>query len=191
MEDPRIIEAINKALRDEYGIETTSDRPIYRVVWSNDQYEKRMSTHSPEGMEYLYPQLIEVPKYKQWAKDRYILERLSYVETEQGENAQMTVNKVSYEPIWSFVNNKLEYLPPRYEVCKIVIDAIHAAIYGDHSLAKYKDDNAGSLEETQQRVSKLQDELFGNETDTGDAMAHGEAIVVPRNFESDKKEQVH
>jgi hypothetical protein len=63
---------------------------------------------------------------------------------------------------------------------------LHAAIHGDHSLRKYKDDNAGSLEETQQRVETIQKELFGNETDTGDALAHGEAIVVPRNYE-----QVH
>jgi hypothetical protein len=179
------VETINKRLRDEFGIELTSDRPIYRVVWSNDQLEKRMSKYTPEGVELLQPQVFEVPKYKQWAADRYILERLSYVDT-SGENAQMTVNSISYEPIWSFVDNKLNALPPRYEVCKIVIDTIHASIYGDHSLRKYKDDNAGSLEETQQRVSTIQQELFGNETDTGDALAHGEAIVVPRNFEKEK-----
>lgn len=29
------------------------------------------------------------------------------------------------------------------------------------------------------RVDALQQDLFGNETETGDALAHGDAIVVP------------
>ena len=176
------VEAINKWLRDEYGIELTSDRPIYRVVWSNDQTEKRLMYYTDSGIALLTPEVREVPKY-QWAKDRYILERLSYVDTEVA--GEMTINKISYEPIWSFVDNKLNALPPRRDVCKIIIDTLHAAIYGDHSLAKYKD-KGEDLEETKERIAKIQDELFGNETDTGDALAHGEAIVVPRNFESEK-----
>jgi hypothetical protein len=29
------------------------------------------------------------------------------------------------------------------------------------------------------------EELFGDETETGDALAYGEAIVVPRNYEKE------
>jgi hypothetical protein len=186
MELVESIETINEQLRRAYGIDSISSRPIYRVVWANDELEKRLMHFTDAGIQLLTPEIREVPKYAQWAKDRYILERLSYVEVNSPENMQMTVSKVSYEPIWSFVDNKLNYLPPRFEVAKVVIDTLHAAIHGDHSLRKYKDDNAGSLEETQQRVETIQKELFGNETDTGDALAHGEAIVVPRNYE-----QVH
>src|SRR5678815_197989 len=115
---PDIVERINKQLRDEYGIEVTSDRPIYRVVWSNNQYEKRLMHYTDAGVELLTPEVREVPKYKQWAKDRYILEKLQYIESPLLKTDEMTVQVVSYEPIWSFVDNKLNYLPPRYDVCK-------------------------------------------------------------------------
>ncbi len=180
---------INLLLRNEFGIETTSDRPIYRVVWSNNEFEKRLMHYKDSGIKLLTPEVREVPKYKQWAADRYILERLSYVETDIKENQELTVNKVSYEPIWSFVDNKLNYLPPKYEVCKIIIDTIHAAINGDSSLAKYKD-NEASLEETSKRVESIQQELFGNETETGDAIAHGEAVIVPRNYHGSDTQKV-
>lgn len=175
------VERINALLRKDFGYELTSDRPIYRVVWANDQYEKRLMKYTDSGLELLTPEIREVPKYKQWNADRWILERLSYIDA-PSDTSEMTVSKISYEPIWSFVNNKLEYLPPRYEVCKIVIDTVHAAIYGDNSLAKYKD-NTNDPEEAQKRVDLIQKELFGNETEVGDAIAHGDAVIVPRNYD--------
>ena len=58
---------------------------------------------------------------------------------------------------------------------------------GKSSLAKYKDPISGLsqddyIEMKAQEIQCLQDELFGNETDTGDALAHGEAVIVPRNY---------
>jgi hypothetical protein len=35
------------------------------------------------------------------------------------------------------------------------------------------------------RITKLVEELFGNETETGDAMAYGEAIVVPNSYKKE------
>lgn len=175
------VEHINDLLRREYGIETTSDRPIYRVVWSNDQFEKRLMKYTDTGIELLTPEVREVPKYRQWAKDRYILEKLSYIEIPVEE---MTVNRISYEPLWSFVNNKLEYLPPRYDVCKLIIDSVNERL-GKSTGVLYKDVSENT-EEKQERVAQIQQELFGNETDTGDAIAHGEAIIVPRNYENEK-----
>lgn len=183
MELVETIERINRFLEREYGIEDTG-RPIYRVVWSDDQLEKRLMKYTDAGIELLSPEVREVPKYTHF-KHVYVLERLSYI-PQNKEHMEMTVNSISYEPIWTFVDKNLNPLPPRIEVCKIVIDTLHAAIYGDHSLRKYKDDNAGSLEETQKRVAALQLELFGNETSVGDALAHKEAVIVPRNFESEK-----
>lgn len=179
---------INDLLAREYGINTTDSRPIFRVVWANNEFEKRLMHYTDSGIELLTPEIREVPKYRQWASDRYILERLSYVEKQTKEDMEMTVHVVSYEPLWSFVDNQLNYLPPKYEVCKLVIDAVLAALHQDGSFgAKYKD-NSGDPEEMQKRVAGLQEELFGNETETGDALAHGEAVVVPRNYE---KEKVH
>jgi hypothetical protein len=174
------VEQINKLLHDEYGSDITG-RANFRVVWSNDQYEKRLMRYTDTGIELLTPEVREVPKYKQWAADRYILERLTYIDIPAEE---MTINRVSYESIWSFVNNRMEYLPPRYEVCKIVIEAINQKL-GKSFGPRYKDTEE-QLEEKQQRITAIQQELFGNETDTGDAIAHGDAVIVPRNYEKDK-----
>src|SRR5215467_8595373 len=150
MEVVESVDRINEYLRREYGIETTSDRPIYRVVWANDQFEKRKMKYTDSGIELLAPEVRTVPKYTQF-KDTYILERLSYVDAPGME--EMTVNVISYEPIWSFVDNQLNPLPPRIDVCKIVIDALHMAIYGDKSgFAKYKDTNENVMKENQKRL---------------------------------------
>lgn len=182
MELVESLDRINNWLRKEYGIETTSDRPIYRVVWANDQMEKRLMHYTDSGIQLLTPEVREVPKYRQTFRDTYVLERLSYIDVPNHE--EMTVNTISYEPIWSFVDNKLNPLPPRIDVCKIVIDALHLAIYSDRSgFAKYADKNEDVKKEKAESLAKIQNELFGNETEVGDALAHKEAIVVPRNFE--------
>jgi hypothetical protein len=39
------------------------------------------------------------------------------------------------------------------------------------------------LEKESERIKQIQQDLFGNETDTGDALAHKEGVTVPHNFE--------
>lgn len=187
MELVESIERINTFLEREYGKEDTG-RPIYRVVWSDDQLEKRLMYYTDAGIELLSPEVREIPKYRHF-KHTYVLERLSYIPQLSKEQLEMTVNTISYEPIWTFVDKNLNPLPPRIDVCKIVIDSLHAAIYGDHSLAKYKDKGQGeTLEERKERVSQIQKELFGNETDTGDALAYKEGVgyTGPSKIESEK-----
>ena len=174
MEVVESVERINDWLRREYGIETTSDRQIYRVVWANDQLEKRLMKFTDSGIELLFPEVREVPKYQQF-RDTYVLERLSYIDAP--DHGELTVNIVSYEPIWSFVDNNLNPLPPRIDVCKIVIDSLHMALYSDKSgFAKYKDTNEGVMKENDKRLKEIQLELFSNETEVGDALAYGEGV---------------
>ena len=51
---------------------------------------------------------------------------------------------------------------------------------------KYVDDEKNTSKEgREQKINELQGELFGNETDTGDALAYREGIVVPNNYKKD------
>lgn len=175
----------NELLIKDFGIDSISSKPMFRIVWANNEMEKRLTKYTDSGVELLTPEVREVPKYRQWAKNRYILERLCVVAVMTKEQMEMTVNRITYEPLWSFVDNKLEYLEPNYDVAKLVINAVLAALHQDGSFgAKYKDP-ALDPEDTQRRVAALQEELFGNETDTGDALAHKEAVIVPRNYEKE------
>ena len=182
MELTEAIESINKQLSDLYGIDTVTGQAMFRVVWSDDQFEKRLSKFTPEGFELLYPAETIWPKYRQYIKERYILERLVQVPPHQ--QIELLGLKISYEPLWTFQTEQGVYLPPRLDACQFVIDSVYAAEGKQSMRAKYVNPEDGNpVEAKMERVDKIQKELFGNETDTTDALAHGQGIVVPTNYE--------
>ena len=48
---------------------------MFRIVWANDETEKRLVSESDLGYQLLYPVVQEVKKYP-YLKDLYVLERL-------------------------------------------------------------------------------------------------------------------
>ena len=173
---PGAVQEINRQLIAEYGIDSDGGQPIWRVSWSNDQYEKRLSTHSAKGIQLLHPEVINLPKY-QWIKDRWILERLCLVpDVNVGD---LPSQKKSYECMWKFKNAFTEEaLPPNFVVAKFVVDTVYAAM-GKSSMAKYVDEETKNpLESREKRINALQEELFGDEsfllgrTVTGEAVAY-------------------
>lgn len=170
------LDEINGLLIDHYGIDTISGNPIFRVVWSEDQLEKRWTSYTDEGIQLLHPEVREYPKYKQWIHDKYIIEKLTIIPRLKIEGAP--VEQLSYESIWVFEDKGGNYLPPRFSVCKWVLDTLNA-VAGKYSLAKYKDELVNEDPEARNiRLNKLQEELFGNETDCGDALAYGEGVSM-------------
>jgi hypothetical protein len=164
------IEEINRKLALEFGRDVLSNMPRFRVVFSEDQFEKRLTDYSDSGLFLTTPQVRLLPKYKQWITAKYILER--YVEV-QGETD--LVERHSYEPAWVFQDKLGRYLPPFYEGCKLIIESMYSRIAGANSFAKYKDENAtkeGRLAE----IEKVERELFGNETEVGDHLAYGTGV---------------
>ena len=174
MELRESIESINEKLLNDYGTEF-GNAPKFRVVFSEDQYEKRFTDFTDEGLELIYPEVRLLPKYKQYIREKYILERLVPV---IGETDLLT--KVSYEPAWVFQDKHGNYLPPFYEGCKHVIESLFSAIDKAGTFTKYKDKNI-SVEERAAELKKVEDQLFGNETEVGDHLAYGTGVVVPGN----------
>lgn len=174
MELRESIESINEKLLNDYGTEF-GDAPRFRVVFSDDQYEKRWTDYTDEGFELIHPEVRLLPKYKQYIREKYVLERLIPVIGE----TNLTV-KVSYEPAWVFQNSKGEYLPPFFEGCKHVIESILSIVSKAGTFTKYKDKNI-SVEERAAELKKVEDELFGNETNLTDDLHSGSGIVVPGN----------
>jgi len=189
MELTEPIESINKQLVEHFGSDTITGLAMWRVVWSEDQFEHRLGTYddyTPGGI-YLrtVTEVRYVPKYRQWIKQKYVLENLVVVPVINAN--ELPDSKVSYEPIFVFETGSGKYLPPKFEASKLVIDTIHAAM-GKSSMAKYKDPMAGLTTEEQiltkaKEIDNLQEELFGKETFTGYEQAQGEAIIVPSNYE--------
>jgi hypothetical protein len=173
MELTERIESINNQLVDLYGIDTITGLPMWRIVWSDDQYEYRYGVYEDFTPSGLFIRQVEevryVPKYRQWIRSKYVLERLVLIpEINAGD---LPATKLSYEPMYPFETNSGKYLPPRLDAAKFIVDAVLAA-QGKSDLAKYKDPVSGlTTEDYQEMKSKeietLQEELFGNETDTG------------------------
>jgi hypothetical protein len=182
------IDVLNKRLIENFGLFSTTTLPLWRVSWSEDQFEKRWLTYTKDGFELLTPEVHEVPKYRQWIKDKYILERLiaipEYVEND-------LVDNLTYEPIWVFEDKNGFPLPPKWEAIYLIINQVYkAASNFTPGVAKYKDpeivDAKLAPEMQKAKIDKLIEEMFGNETDTGDALAYREGVTVPSNFERTK-----
>ena len=170
MELRESIESINEKLAAEFGLEFNSE-PRFRVVFSDDQFEKRWTKFTDEGFELIHPEVRLLPKYKQHIRAKFILERLIPIIGE----TDLTTN-ISYEPAWVFQDKDGNYLPPWFEGCRYVIDAIYSQIARAGTFKRYTDP-LESPEERMRRVEQMERELFGNETDVSDALTYGDAVT--------------
>jgi len=181
------IETVNQYLEDNFGIDTDDSKPIFRVVFSDEQFEKRETKFTNIGIELLYPEVRELPKY-QWIKGMYVLERRVLVPDDNLK--ELAGLKKSYEPVWVFQGADGFPVPPTILGCKTVIDVLYAAL-GKSSLAKYKEDipAIGSPQEQYEAnkasIDQIENELFGDESNLGQETinASGSAIVMPANYE--------
>lgn len=164
------VEKINERLRDHFST-AWNGLPIWRVVWSEDQYEKRLTKYTDGGLELLHPEMRELPKYKQFIHNKFLLER--YVMVPQINEDNLT-EKASYEPIYVFEDKHGNALPPKWQVCEYVIKML-MAVTKNERMADYKE-ALEKDEDKEARLAEIQDYLFGNETDTGDALAHGDGV---------------
>jgi len=164
------IERINETLQRQYGSHDDG-RPRFRVVWSEDQIEKRWTKYTKEGLELLNPEVVELKKY-QHIKERYVLEQLSVVPDTPDND--LTV-KLSYEPLWTFQDRHEDYLPPRAEVCILIINEIYDAMdrkaRGISRVMKEDPDKAAK------ELARVEEMLFGNETRVTDDLGLGIAVT--------------
>ncbi len=189
MEYPKLppeIELLNQLLLREYG-DDLQGNPIWRVVWSNDQTETRITTALDSGVQLLFPEAQEKKKYP-WIKDRWILERLVVVpEIHKKE----LVVPISYECMWKFQTPDGNYpLKPNFAACQWVHDLVMAAMGKKSLKAKYVDpEYENPVEAKEARLKELCEALYGDESDLMLRTVTGEAVAYtgPTPFRSDEK----
>lgn len=157
------IERINSLLKLKYGEEYNQVR--WRVVRAGDQTEKRWMTHDDKGNELIHREVRLVRKYQHIEPHLYVLEKLTGVEGETD-----LVTKLSYEPMWTFIDDNGKALHPSFDACQLVADSVYQLMGHRGGFAKYKDGE--NREAIEARIDKVEKELFGNETAVGDALAH-------------------
>ncbi len=173
MELRESIESINTKLINEFGRELNG-KAKFRVVFSEDQYEKRITEFTNEGFKLLQPEVRLLPKYQQWVRAKYVLERFIPVVGETD-----LLDNMSYEPVWVFQDKNGNYLPPFFDGCALIIEGLYERTKKT-SFVKYKDESV-SKEARLAEIERVERELFGNETDIGDHLAYGSGVIVPGN----------
>ena len=173
------IALMNKQLSELYG--TCEERGkrfgLFRVVWSEDILETRLHYTSPEGFHYVRPKMEQRRKYAGMLKDKYVLESVKEVPILQ---ANQLTTELSYEPLWVFeaVDVKGDILPPNMRVLRFLIEHVlkrqeTAGFYNEKN-PEATPEEAAAFKEA--RVKELMEELFGNETRTGDSLAHKSGV---------------
>src|SRR5262245_59732691 len=111
------VDVINQLLIDNYGIDVVNGLPSWRVVWSEDQFGKRLGTYDDftDGGIYLrtVTEVREVTKYRQWVTQKHVLERLVIVPDFNKD--ELPSVKISYELLFQFWDKNGNYLPPKWE----------------------------------------------------------------------------
>jgi len=181
-----VIDEINTKLQDYYG-SLPDGKAIWRIVYSETEWEYRRGTFDKfdangnwvgahSGVDYR-------PKYRQWIQDKYVLERLTRVP--KGVETDLLTAE-SYEPVWVFEDINHKFLPPRFDVSKIVIDQIMLKA-AQMAGVKYKDPYDGltpeqAKEQKVEEIKLLEEYLYGNETSITDSLMKDEGVGYgPRN----------
>lgn len=184
MEQPKEpLEIINRRLQNHYG--ETNDLPNFRIVFSEEQFEYRKTEYSDTGVLLLQPEVRYLPKYRQWISHKWVVERLT--EIPFINESDLPASRLSYEPLFVFEDAKGEALPPSWVVAQLAIDGVHQAMRSAGVYVKYKDKNE-TTEEKRLRLKAIEDEMFANETRTGDSLAHKEAVSMAGLDGTSKKE---
>lgn len=180
------IEVLNQRLVDCWGLaESTYAR--YRIVYSENELETRIEEWEDRTSEGFFIRRVyearQVPKYRQWIQNKYVLEQLTIIPEMHRDNIG---EKLSYEPVWVFEDKNGNPLPPKWEAIELIITEIMGNVFGTEykGRAKYKDPESGLDEESliaakKAKIENLERELFGNETNVGDALAYKTGVVVP------------
>src|SRR5258706_5451002 len=175
------IESINKRLIDHFGLFENGE-PNFRVVWSEDQREKRFMAYTDEGFALLIPEVREVRKYS-YIRDKYILERIVPVP----DSASELTTKLSYEPFWTFEDDRGFPVPPKFEMAKLLIDTLIENLWtaGHKAPIQTPEEEQNTAEGIKHRVDVLEEALYGNESKITDSLRLDSAVGYGERKRSD------
>lgn len=105
------IHLINRRLKDIYGVDFLN-QPIYRIVWSNDEIEKRFGTFTDyiPGTNIFIREVTEVREVKKYnyLEPQYVLEKLFFNQHNKEilDNKTLAPQICTYEPLHAFGHEK-------------------------------------------------------------------------------------
>lgn len=149
------VNLINKVIRN-YGLNIYND-PIFRVVFSDDQIEKRRGTFN-EYHRNLFIRTVygikEVQKYP-WIRGKWILERWASGELAHHNSLETDRNGV-YVCVYIFQDVNCNYLPPLLKVAEIIIDNLLHPRNKDEAINQ---DLEIEINKEEEEIDKIETEL--------------------------------
>jgi hypothetical protein len=167
-----LVPFVNRQLETIYGKDISSELPIWRVVFSDEQLETRLGTfnHFVNGMFMrTTKEVAEVPKYP-FIRHRYVLERLMY-----HSNPELMVNP-SYEPIYVFQDKLGNELEVELWVCQARI----AMLFSDPVKKTEKDHEAEYNEQMKKEKLRTKEILANDRPYIPTMIELGEAVSLPK-----------
>lgn len=171
------LEQMNDKLKELYGSQLNG-QANFRLVWSEDQYEKRLSTFSDYYGHIFLRSVREVRYCKKysWIDRRFILEKLVPNITPEELPCD---GPLTYCPIFVFENVQGIALTPNWRATNLLVQHL---LYGKRSklsLATMAEQYDAELEADKQFML----EYLNNEFPAVAAqLVHGEGISVPNSY---------
>lgn len=177
--DRNIAEMVNKKLKELYGTDDEF-RAIFRVVWSDEQVEKRFGTFSNwYGPIFIseYKGMDVVKKYP-YIKHRWVLEKLMFAMTD--EVIGLDLNNRSYEPVYTFEDKFGRELPVEWWAVEMIVKRLLGVMSG--TVEKMRESDVEAAEDAAHAKEVAYTENYLANIQGGDVAVKlnaREAIVVP------------
>lgn len=177
--DRNVVDMVNKALKERYGVDDRL-RPIFRVVFSEDQYEKRFGTFSDWYGKIFVREYrgMEVVKKYPYIRGRWVLEKLMQAMTD--EVIGLDLDGHSYEPVYTFEDKNRQELPVQLWAVEAIVKRLLGVMTG--SVPKMTEDDVEAAEQASydREVAYFDDYLADVQGgDVAVKLNAKEAIVVP------------
>jgi hypothetical protein len=130
--DRTIIDSINKRLLENYRV--LDGRPIYRIVWSDDQLEKRFSNKwtdwcGPIIIRSEYSATRTIKKYWYINPPCWVMEKLIFLPSswhvKELVKELVEAQNGTYEPIYPFRDSRNNPLPVVSDVVDFILERLH------------------------------------------------------------------
>lgn len=167
-----LIPFVNRQLEEIYGKDLTSELPIWRVVFSDDQLETRFGEFNHfvgNSLIRTNKEIAEVPKYP-FVKHRHVLERLMY-----HTNPELMDNP-SYEPMYVFQDKHGNSLDVELWACQARIQML----FSDPVKKTEKDHEAEYNEQLRKEKVICKDILANDRPYIPTMIELGEAVSLPK-----------
>lgn len=171
------LDIINRRLLENYG-RGVKDLPLYRIVYSTSQLERRYGTFIKEtesGLFLGYETCERLcPKYPN-EPDYWVLEWVQ----PNIMNPELLAD-VSYEPLWFFKDVHGRPLPYDWEIIEVLVRAHQTRVVPKNQAMLDAEEEEKKKKESEEFLDKIRGEAspFHGKLNKGAR----EAIVVPRNY---------